>query len=44
MIKNKHQKIPVFDIEIGKDEKRLINECLDKNNIGQGSFCKCIRK
>ncbi len=38
MIKNKHQKIPVFDIEIGKDEKRLINECLDKNNIGQGSF------
>ena len=42
MIKNKHQKIPVFDIEIGKDEKRLINECLDKNNIGQGSFVSAL--
>ncbi len=38
MKNNKYPKIPVFDVELGSDEKKLVNQCLDNNNIGQGSF------
>ena len=38
MENNKYPKIPVFDIDLGSDEKKLVNQCLDNNNIGQGSF------
>tara|TARA_B100000795_G_scaffold135283_1_gene101045 strand:+ start:3221 stop:4345 length:1125 start_codon:yes stop_codon:yes gene_type:complete len=32
------KKIPVFSLEIGENEKKYINECLDTSWIGQGGY------
>ena len=33
-----NKKIPVFSIEIGQNEKKYINDCLDTSWIGQGGY------
>jgi|TARA_B110000259_G_scaffold182897_1_gene227246 perosamine synthetase len=37
---NNLKRIPVFDIVLGDNEKKYINECLDTSFIGQGPFVK----
>ncbi len=40
MEKNKYKRIPVFDISLGSEEKKFVNQCLETSFIGQGSFVK----
>jgi len=44
MKKNKFKKIPVFDISLGKEEKKFVNDCLNNSFIGQGLYVKNFEK
>ena len=35
---------PVFDIKLGKKEKKYVNDCLEKSWIGQGLFVQKFEK
>ena len=36
--------IPVFDISLGKKEKKYVNQCLEKSWVGQGKFVSIFEK
>ncbi len=35
-----YKRIPVFDIQLGEQEKKYVNDCLDTAWLGQGSYVK----
>jgi len=38
------KKIPVFDFVLGKEEKKLVNDCLNKSLISEGAYVRKFEK